>query len=64
MFVLGSLESNTKVRLTLPIIGYLTNLVDRGQLRLEQLVSLLVDSSKPLSYFGRKLDAFDKKTYN
>lgn len=61
MFVLGSLESNTKVRLTLPIIGYLTNLVDRGQLRLEQLVSLLVDSSKPLSYFGRKLDAFDKK---
>jgi len=60
MFRLASLESNTKVRLSYPIIGYLTTLVTRGKLSMENLISLLVNSEKPLSYFGAKLDSFDK----
>jgi hypothetical protein len=34
--------------------------VDKGLLTYEHLLSLLLDSSKPLSYFGRKLESFDQ----
>jgi hypothetical protein len=34
--------------------------VEKGQMTYEQLLSLLLDSNKPLSYFGRKLESFDQ----
>jgi len=34
--------------------------VDKGVLTYEQILSLLLDSNKPLSYFGRKLESFDQ----
>jgi hypothetical protein len=34
--------------------------VDNRELTYENLLSLLLDSNKPLSYFGKKLESFDQ----
>lgn len=59
MFRLACAESNTKVRMSYPIVGYLASLVRSRQLTMEHLISLIVKADKPLSYFGSKLDSFD-----
>jgi hypothetical protein len=38
----------------------MAQLLEKGRLTYEQLLSLLLDSNKPLSYFGRKIDSFDQ----
>jgi hypothetical protein len=60
LFILGNGSKKFKTRLSYPIIGYLAQLVDKGVLTYEQILSLLLDSNKPLSYFGRKLESFDQ----
>jgi len=39
----------------------LAQLVNKGLLSFERLLSLLLDANKPLSYFGRRIQAFDKQ---
>jgi len=34
--------------------------VEKGKMSYEQILSLILDSNKPLSYFGRKLESFDQ----
>jgi hypothetical protein len=60
LFVLGNKSNKMKTRLSYPIIGYLAQLVEKGKMTYEQILSLLLDSNKPLSYFGRKLESFDQ----
>jgi len=60
LFILGNGSKKFKTRLSYPIIGYLAQLVDKGVMTYEQILSLLLDSNKPLTYFGRKLDSFDQ----
>jgi hypothetical protein len=61
IFIFGNAANKFKVRLSYPIIGYLSQLVNKGLLPFERLLSLLLDSNKPLSYFGHKIQSFDKE---
>lgn len=61
IFLFANSQHKFKLRLSYPIIGYLAQLVNKGLLSFERLLSLLLDANKPLSYFGRRIQAFDKQ---
>jgi len=61
IFKYSSMESYRNIRLSYPIIAYLSYLVRGRVLQMEHLISLLVKWDKPLTYFGASIQSFDKQ---
>jgi hypothetical protein len=57
LFKLANLNSYSSYDdLKYPIIGYLTQLYQRGKFSFEKLMSLITSRDYPLSFFGRKIN--------
>jgi hypothetical protein len=52
----NSVSSKKRVDLIYPLVGFLTQLFQRGQIPLSSILSLIHNRDKPLSFFGRNIN--------